>query len=244
MGDSFPFRGRSVRTPWRGGLLLTTALLLGMPGARAQDATSGNVFHPLPEEIPGMLFGGLVAAESPTEIAREIRESIPGAALAPASPDQPLDISSVEPLALIGTGLPDALEASLAPEQPVAAPGTSAVISVIVENVETSGGTINIGLCDKGLSRDTCPYDKEVQAAAGFVEVTFESIPPGNYAVVAYHDLNGNGQFDRFLGLPREPYALSGRAATEMVPSFNDAALPIRTGENAVVIRLKRLVGR
>jgi uncharacterized protein (DUF2141 family) len=83
-----------------------------------------------------------------------------------------------------------------------------------------------------------------VQAAAGFVEVTFESIPPGNYAVVAYHDLNGNGQFDRFLGLPREPYALSGRAATEMVPSFNDAALPIRTGENAVVIRLKRLVGR
>jgi uncharacterized protein (DUF2141 family) len=218
--------------------------LLGVAGARAQDNPSGSVFLPLPDEIPALLFGGLVTGENPTEIAREIRESMPDAAPAPVVPDQPLDISSVEPVALIGTELLDAVEASVAPEQPGGAPGGSAVISVVVENVETSGGTVNIGLCDKGLSRETCPYDKEVQAAAGFVEVTFESIPPGNYAVVAYHDLNGNGQFDRFLGLPREPYALSGRAATEMVPSFNDAALPIRTGENAVVIRLKRLVGR
>jgi uncharacterized protein (DUF2141 family) len=120
---------------------------------------------------------------------------------------------------------------------------TTAAISVIVENVETSDGTVNIGLCDKGLSRETCPYDKAVRASAGFVEATFESIPPGSYAVVAYHDVNGNGQFDRVLGIPREPYALSGQAAKKMVPSFRDAVLPMHTGENAVVIRLKRLGG-
>ena len=45
------------------------------------------------------------------------------------------------------------------------------------------------------------------------------------------------------LGIPREPYALSGRAADKMVPTFADAALPIKTGENAVIIRLKRLGG-
>jgi len=120
---------------------------------------------------------------------------------------------------------------------------TTAAISVIVENVETSDGTVNIGLCDKGLSRETCPYDKAVQASAGFIEATFEDIPPGSYAVVAYHDVNGNGQFDRVLGIPREPYALSGQAAKKMVPSFRDAVLPMHTGENAVVIRLKRLGG-
>jgi uncharacterized protein (DUF2141 family) len=120
---------------------------------------------------------------------------------------------------------------------------TTAIISVIIENVESDGGTVNVGLCDKGLSRDTCPYDKEVRASAGFVEATFDNIPPGSYAVVAYHDVNGNGQFDRMLGIPREPYALSGRAAKKMVPTFGDAVLPIRTGENAVVIRLKRLGG-
>ena len=75
------------------------------------------------------------------------------------------------------------------------------------------------------------------------MEATFESIPPGSYAVVAYHDVNGNGQFDRVLGIPREPYALSGQAAKKMVPTFGDAVLPMHTGENAVVIRLKRLGG-
>jgi uncharacterized protein (DUF2141 family) len=114
---------------------------------------------------------------------------------------------------------------------------------VIVENVQTNDGTVNIGLCDKGLSREECPYDREVKASPGFIEATFESIPPGRYAVVAYHDVNGNGQFDRLLGIPREPYALSGQAAKKLVPSFSDAVLPIGIGENAVVIRLKRLGG-
>jgi uncharacterized protein (DUF2141 family) len=45
------------------------------------------------------------------------------------------------------------------------------------------------------------------------------------------------------LGIPREPYALSGPAADKMVPTFADAALPIKSGENAVIIRLKRLGG-
>jgi uncharacterized protein (DUF2141 family) len=217
-------------------------MLAGAEAVRAQDDLGGSRFLPLPEEIPAVLSGGLITADDPIEIANEIRGSVPSAAPAPLG-DQLDGGESVEPVALIGTGLSEAVEASIALDE--AAPAAaSAVVSVIVENVETNGGTVNIGLCDKGLSRDTCPYDKEVRASAGFVEVTFERVPPGKYAVVAYHDANANGEFDRFLGLPREPYALSGRAGQQMVPSFDEAALPIRTGENAVVIRLKRLVSR
>ena len=75
------------------------------------------------------------------------------------------------------------------------------------------------------------------------METEFDDIPPGTYAVVGYHDVNGNDQFDKLFGMPREPYALSSKAGDKLVPTFADAALPIKSGENAVIIRLKRLGG-
>jgi uncharacterized protein (DUF2141 family) len=224
-------------------LLFTIATLLVGTAAHAQEEAVGRQFLPLPDGIPAMLFDGLSEPEDPTEIAHQVRRSISDPAATSASTDSRFD-RTIEPAALTApdfstAALPGEIEDSAVP----ALAPTSAVISVIVENVETSGGTVNIGLCDKGLSRETCPYDKSVRASEGFVEATFENIPPGSYAVVAYHDVNGNGQFDRLLGIPREPYALSGQAAKKMVPTFGDAVLPMRTGENAVVIRLKRLGG-
>ena len=221
------------------------AILLVGTAARAQE-TDGRRFLPLPDGIPVTLFDGLSEPEDPTEIAHEIRGSVSDPAVASAPTDPSIEGRTIQSTVSIG---PESAAAMASLEQlelsaPLAtASPTTAAISVIVENVETSDGTVNIGLCDKGLSRETCPYDKAVQASAGFVEATFESIPPGSYAVVAYHDVNGNGQFDRVLGIPREPYALSGQAAKKMVPTFGDAVLPMHTGENAVVIRLKRLGG-
>jgi len=230
--SGFPFPGVSTITRPLVWLLLATAALPAITAARAQDA---GVFLPVPQEIPVRLLDGLPGPGDPIEIAHAIRGSVAGPTTSSALAYQGFD-SGVA-----------ALPISIAPELPeeIALPSLSATatISVVVENVKTDTGTVNIGLCDKGLSRETCPFDKEVRASAGFVEATFDNIPPGTYAVVAYHDANGNGQFDRILGVPREPYALSGEAGQKMVPSFKDAALPIRTGENAVVIRLRRLSG-
>lgn len=40
--------------------------------------------------------------------------------------------------------------------------------------------------------------------------ILFYSIPKGEYAILAFHDLNSNGKLDRnFLGIPSEPYAFS-----------------------------------
>ena len=223
------------------------ALLLTSAAANAQDTTTVRPFLPLPDDVPATLIEGLTKPEDDAaEIAQKIRSSISGPAVASMPAAQVFQKTAVEPNALIGPESSAMGQAAFALEEgallPTESP-TTAIISVIIENVETDGGTVNVGLCDKGLSREECPYDKEVRASAGFVEATFANIPPGSYAVVAYHDVNGNGQFDRMLGIPREPYALSGRAGQKMVPTFNDAVLPIRTGENAVVIRLKRLGG-
>jgi uncharacterized protein (DUF2141 family) len=73
--------------------------------------------------------------------------------------------------------------------------------------------------------------------------MTFENIEPGVYAVAGYQDLNDNSEFDKLLGLPREPYALSGAAAEKLVPTFDDAALEFPAGPNDVMIRMKRLGG-
>ena len=37
-----------------------------------------------------------------------------------------------------------------------------------------------------------------------------EDVPPGSYAIAAYHDLDSDKQFDKnFVGIPKEPVGLS-----------------------------------
>ena len=139
----------------------------------------------------------------------------------------------------------DAEVAVEAPADDAAIPDATpmSTVHIIVENVETARGRVNVAVCDTGLSEEGCPYHTSVPAAVGFVEAVIEEVPPGIYAVVSYHDVNGNDRFDRFLAMPREPYALSGAAADVLVPEFSDATLDINEGENYVIIRLKRLGG-
>jgi uncharacterized protein (DUF2141 family) len=169
----------------------------------------------------------------------------PPAAASEASVDAGEAAGAHEP----ASASPDAAAVGAVPATPPpAAPPPAAnpkesTVTVIVENVESSSGNVNVAVCDKDLSREGCPYVHEVPAQQGFVETEFHDIPPGNYAVVGYHDVNGNNQFDKLMGIPREPYALSGAASEKLVPTFTDAELPIKSGENAVIIRLKRLGG-
>lgn len=120
----------------------------------------------------------------------------------------------------------------------------AATVIVTVEGVEAERGTINVGLCDRSLSQEGCPYQAEQPAASGAVEFRFESVPPGRYAVVSYHDLNGNDTFDRRFGLPQEPYGLSNNAGESLVPTFDKAALAIGGGETRIRIRLQRFLRR
>jgi uncharacterized protein (DUF2141 family) len=120
----------------------------------------------------------------------------------------------------------------------------AATVIVTVEGIEDRRGTINVGLCDKSLSREGCPYEAERPAAPGAVEVRFEKVPPGRYAVVSYQDVNGNNTFDRFLGIPQEPYALSNNAGENLVPTFEQAALNVGDGLTRVRITLQRFLKR
>jgi uncharacterized protein (DUF2141 family) len=120
----------------------------------------------------------------------------------------------------------------------------AATVIVTVAGIATPEGMINVGLCNKSLSREGCPYSAESRAAVGTIEIRFEGVPPGRYAIVGYHDVNANHEFDRLLGVPREPFALSNEAATKLAPKFEDAVLSVGPEETRVVIQLRKFLGR
>ncbi len=235
--------------------------------AQAQSEESRAEFLPMPKTLPQLLFAPdslagsmLEPFEEPdstadaavvddmTTFGEAPRQAEPLSATV-AQVDEPLRQAAAqadtapEAAATEADDAPQAaaVEMDDAAEAEIPSAGQPTTVHVIVENVESSSGTVNVAICDTSLTPQGCPYHVAVPASAGFVEAMFEDVPPGNYAVVGYHDVNNNNEFDRFLGIPREPFALSGEAAEVLVPEFEDAVLTINQGENFIIIRMKRL---
>jgi uncharacterized protein (DUF2141 family) len=120
----------------------------------------------------------------------------------------------------------------------------AASVTVVVENIESNKGIVNVALCDKGLSHEGCPVYQEGKAVAGTMTFTFDDVAPGPWAAVAYQDENSNGEFDRLLGVPREPYAISNGASENMVPTLKDAIMRVNDGPNEIHIKFTRFIKR
>ncbi len=65
----------------------------------------------------------------------------------------------------------------------------------------------------------------------GKATAIFEDIAAGTYAVSSFYDKNGNGKLDtNFLGIPKEPTAMSNNAKGSFgPPKFKDAKFTINT---------------
>jgi uncharacterized protein (DUF2141 family) len=108
----------------------------------------------------------------------------------------------------------------------VARPGTASELRVTVDGIRSLHGTILIGLYDspESYNRAIELSDKEgflndphrfaavaLRAnAARKSAVVFSNLDPGRYAIIVFHDENGNGELDKnVLGIPTEPYGFS-----------------------------------
>ncbi len=223
---------------------------------QAQSASADIEMLPMPKTLPLVFFApeplagamleplALPAVPVEPETAPEVEPDLVAAEpVAPAEEESrgadlsPEIVAQADP-ELVEEAPPAAAEEPPAPAEPASG---QTIVRVIVENVESNNGVVNVAVCDTDFSPEGCPYQAAVPASQGFVEALFQDVPPGAYAVVGYHDVNNNDEFDKFLGVPREPYALSGDAAKALVPEFQDAVLDINQGENYVIIRMKRL---
>lgn len=79
-----------------------------------------------------------------------------------------------------------------------------------------------------------------IDAAGGHKSATFEGLPDGDYAVRAFHDLNGDGEMNTNpFGMPIEPYAFSNKAVGMMGPATWEQAKFAMAGASVQSIDLK-----
>lgn len=104
-------------------------------------------------------------------------------------------------------------------------------MTVRLNGVEHDQGTLRVALfSDPKTFRkaDQAFAAQETQASAGTVTVVFDEVPAGQYAVMAYHDENANGELDlRFGMMPTEGYGLSNNPKVMGPPSFKDSQFEV-----------------
>lgn len=122
---------------------------------------------------------------------------------------------------------------------------TAAVAHAADVRVELRGLRATAGTVLVAIYRDEASWLKtpmsSLQLAAGEGAVTFRDLPPGEYAVSAFHDVNGNGRFDfGRTGPDAEAYGFSNDAVGTMGPArFVDAKVSVPASGSTVVVNLK-----
>lgn len=121
------------------------------------------------------------------------------------------------------------------------APALAADLTVTVENVTSASGHVRIALYQgaetfliKPILRESAP------AALGKVVITLRDLPPGRYAVAAYHDVNDNKKLetDQF-GRPLEPSGCSRDAKPKGAPPrYEDAVFDLDAKGAQISFRL------
>ncbi|MDP2833662.1 MAG: DUF2141 domain-containing protein [Pseudomonadota bacterium] len=115
-------------------------------------------------------------------------------------------------------------------------------LTVAVHDIRGGEGQIRLVLFDReeGFRKEDQARQKlALPAGAGTVNAVFPGLPAGRYAVMVYHDENGNGKLDlRFGMFPKEGYGLSTNPKPLGPPKFKDAAFEVPDTDSRIDIRL------
>ena len=126
----------------------------------------------------------------------------------------------------------------------IAGPASAARIIVTIDGLHSAQGNVFVGLYanpSKFLNGNQNDAMRKVRASTGPITVAFDNLPPGIYAVGAYHDENANDHLDtNFLGLPVEGYALSnGIRAVMAKPTFQQAAFSVGNEDKPLALHIR-----
>jgi uncharacterized protein (DUF2141 family) len=96
-------------------------------------------------------------------------------------------------------------------------------ISVNVSSVNalSDKGTVKFAFYNKENFMKQPIYSKSASVENGKSTVVFENVPQGIYAIICFHDENGNNIMDfEENGMPKESYGLSNNTMTFGPPEF------------------------
>jgi uncharacterized protein (DUF2141 family) len=87
---------------------------------------------------------------------------------------------------------------------------------------------------------DTAMRTAKLEIKDGTALTTLEGLPSGQYAIKAFHDLNGDAKLNTNLfGIPTEPVAFSNDAPVHMrAPSWKETVFLVHAGDNAISIHI------
>ncbi|MDP3537870.1 MAG: DUF2141 domain-containing protein [Azonexus sp.] len=113
--------------------------------------------------------------------------------------------------------------------------------------ITLQGISNDVGNIRASLYQDQETFRKEnkalktlsIPAAKGDTKLVFNGLPPGRYAIMAYHDENSDEKLNlRFGMFPVEGYGLSNNTKVMGPPKFVDSAFDVVEPETTIDIRL------
>jgi len=118
-------------------------------------------------------------------------------------------------------------------------------LRIVVSRLRGDQGQLRVALYagnDRFLDENAMVAGIRVRASAvrdGVFAVTLHGLAPGQYAVTAHHDEDGDGTKNaNLLGIPTEGYGFSnGAKGTTGPPAFDDAAFEL--GERPAEVRVE-----
>ena len=116
---------------------------------------------------------------------------------------------------------------------------TSTSITVTVDNATSDAGAVHFGLYNENTFMKTAPLHSLTSSVKdGKASVVFENVIPGVYAVLCFHDMNGNSQMDfEVNGMPKEAYGASGISMFMGPPQWDDCKFKVEA--EAVDLKIK-----
>jgi uncharacterized protein (DUF2141 family) len=136
-----------------------------------------------------------------------------------------------------------AVRAALVLSVTAATPVLAGDLTIEVSGITPGRGQIYLAVYDRPETFPTAGLQRTGQILAASEQslvARFKDLPPGQYAVVAFQDVNGNGKLDKnFLGVPKEPYGFSnGARGSAGPPKFSAAAVTLNPdGTTTIVLK-------
>lgn len=121
-------------------------------------------------------------------------------------------------------------------------------LTIVVSGAKNDSGVIRVALFNSpdSYSSDRNTGEGAFKKAAvaikdGGVKVSFDRIPPGDYAVKAFHDEDNSGRFvTGAFGIPKVEYGFSNNArGLTGPPGFDKARFHLEGQDREIAVRLR-----
>lgn len=118
-------------------------------------------------------------------------------------------------------------------------------LQVEFRNVKSTQGALLVAVYDRSenfMNPEKACAKKIIQIKnTGSLKVSLGHLPPGQYALSCFHDLNGNGVLDtNVFGYPQEPYGFSNNARPKFrAPTWQESVFTLSAENTFVSVSLR-----